>query len=230
MITGSVASIPGGAAGPLRALILDAPAGNAPVLLFLHGRGEASPRLDDLPHVCRHLSPPFQALCGALQGVTVVAPQAPHLPDENWSWAAHTPALQRFLAGRFGGRRLLATGFSRGGLGVLQLCRTAPGLIEKWGIVDPQRAGDDEEAALLALPDAAVAGWLRFGDELVRNTPFSRRLATVLRPANVGFLQNGRHTALAAGAYQGQALGGAQTLYQFLGLEHQAIPTGEPGV
>ena len=107
----------------------------SPVLLFLHGQGEAGSSANEIPKVCIHQTAPFQAILGRLPGTVVIAPQAPPLPNENdWNWAEHVMSLAGFLGkDRFAGRRLVATGFSRGGLGVLQLvsasqswCRPGP--------------------------------------------------------------------------------------------------------
>ena len=97
------------------------------VLLFLHGRDEASTDPGELPKVCFNLSPPFRALMGQFAwGLTVVTPQAPAMPKEDWNWRTYTGALTQCREERFSGRRLLATGFSRGGLGVLQLRKCCP--------------------------------------------------------------------------------------------------------
>jgi hypothetical protein len=70
----------------LRSLIVESSADDkSPVLLFLHGKGEASPYLNELPKVAFHLSPPFRAAMGFLRNVIVVAPQAPRAPDEPWN-------------------------------------------------------------------------------------------------------------------------------------------------
>ena len=55
--------------------------GDAPVLLFLHGKGEAGVSENEVPKVLLHLSPPFQAIQGHLRNVTVVAPLAPPQPQ-----------------------------------------------------------------------------------------------------------------------------------------------------
>jgi predicted peptidase len=114
----------------------------SPVLLFLHGRGEASTSINELPLVFVHHSPPFQAIMGRLKDVTVVAPQAPHDPDSNWDWSASLEDLHNYLLTHFPQRKILATGFSRGELGVLQLLQSFPQTVSKWAVVDPQPGSD----------------------------------------------------------------------------------------
>jgi hypothetical protein len=46
-----------------------------PILLFLHGKGEAGSTLGALPLVCIYETPPFQALLGRLPGTVIVAPR-----------------------------------------------------------------------------------------------------------------------------------------------------------
>ena len=136
---------------PMRVLIIEPNdhATDTPILLYLHGRGEASRYENELPLVCNHLSPPFQAILGRLSDVVVVAPQAPHDPEDGWNWRTYVTDLGLFLQDRFRQRKILATGFSRGGLGVLQLRCEFPDLITKWAIVDPQRATDGAEETRL---------------------------------------------------------------------------------
>ena len=59
---------------------------DSPVLLFLHGKGEAGSSLGALPLVCFHQTPPFQAILGRLPGTLVIAPQAPPVPSsDDWN-------------------------------------------------------------------------------------------------------------------------------------------------
>src|SRR3984893_16502334 len=89
----------------------------APVLLFLHGRGEAGSSLGALPLVCVHQTPPFQAILGRLPGALVIAPQAPPIPSwDDWNWRDYTMGLAEFLSERYAGRRIVASGVSPGGL------------------------------------------------------------------------------------------------------------------
>lgn len=199
----------------LNCLVVDAAANEqSPVLLFLHGRGEASPWLNELPLVCAHLTPPFQAILGRLQGVTVVAPQAPHKKDEKpeWDWSGHLPALHAFLADQFPGRKILASGFSRGGLGVLKLIQRHPGLVTHWAIVDPQ-PGEE------VLPSQAPDGWLSYGRDpkYPQLREFSERLKQGMKPENVRATELG-HGELALATYSGDGLGGQGNIYTFLGL------------
>jgi hypothetical protein len=62
--------------GPITVLVVESGSGGdkRPVLLFLHGKGEASIWPNHLSRLCDHLSPPFQALLGCPREVTVVAP------------------------------------------------------------------------------------------------------------------------------------------------------------
>jgi len=87
----------------------------SPVLLFLHGKGEAGSSANDIRKVCMHQTPPFQAILGRLPGTMVIVPQAPPLPDmDRWNWAKHVIGLAGYLGmEQFAGRHLVATGFSR---------------------------------------------------------------------------------------------------------------------
>ena len=113
------------------------------ILLFLHGKGEAGSSLGSLPAVCVHQTPPFQALLGHLPETLVVAPQAPPIPNiDDWNWREYVTELAVFLADRYGKKRVVATGFSRGALGILQLVSAYPDLVKAWAVVDPQPARD----------------------------------------------------------------------------------------
>ena len=46
----------------------------SPVLLFLHGQGEAGSSANEIPKVCIHQTAPFQAILGRLPGTVVIAP------------------------------------------------------------------------------------------------------------------------------------------------------------
>lgn len=178
----------------------------SPVLLFLHGRGEASEHATGLPLVLRNMAPGYQVIQERLKQATVVSPQVPTGGFE-WDWRDYVPELGAFLRQQFGGRTILASGFSRGGRGVLQLVARHDGLISRWAIVDPQRADSDEEARLLpAGPNAA--GWLRFGNGLPQNTPFAVRLSQRLIRTNTAFVDLG-HGALAVAAFSGEKLHGS---------------------
>jgi pimeloyl-ACP methyl ester carboxylesterase len=200
------------------------PAGS--VLLFLHGMGEAGSSLNELPKVCIHQTAPFQALLGRLPRTLVIAPQAPPIPSvENWNWWEYINDLARFLTTRYGKRRIVATGFSRGGLGVLQLISAHPDLVQEWAAVDPQPARDRSEADfILQSPSMGQKGWLRYGvyryrSEIWKN--FSAQLFERLPEAN-GDTTDLSHVELAAKAYQGFALSadaGKKNLYDHLGLE-----------
>ena len=127
------------------------------ILLFLHGKGEAGSILGALPLVCIHETPPFQALLGRLPETVIIAPQAPPIPTiDDWNWREYVRTLGEFLTDRYVKRRVVATGFSRGGLGVLQLLSTYPNLVQAWAIVDPAPAGDQVETDTI-LPPPAVA-------------------------------------------------------------------------
>lgn len=191
-----------------------------PVLIFLHGKGEASSYEHALPLVCSHSSPPFQALLGRLRSVTVVAPQAPNDPSVDWSWRDYAGDLCQYFSEHFPEREILATGFSRGGLGVLQLISRCPRLVKKWAIVDPQKARDEEEEEkLLSLIDVSASGWLRYGEGIPYNRPFAEKLAAHLPDKRAGFVDLG-HCELAVAAYQGEKLDGGDSVYEFLGLKY----------
>jgi len=139
---------------------------SAPVFLFLHGKGEAGLSIGTLPLVCIHQTPPFQAILGRLPGALVIAPQAPPIPSlDDWNWRDYTMGLAEFLFERYGKRRIVASGFSRGGLGVLQLVSIRPDLLQAWGVVDPQPPRDREEMdAILSGEALGARGWLRYGE------------------------------------------------------------------
>jgi len=204
----------------MRALIVEPSPDSStrPVLLFLHGKGESSQDTNELPKVLFHLSPPFRALAGELRNVTVVAPQAPRDRDDGWNWREYVQAIGTFMKTAYGDRRILAVGFSRGGLGVLQLMSAHPGLVTQWAIVDPQRAEDETEQQKITPEEIDRArGWLRFGNQIEKNTPLSRHIASVLPPGNSQFVDL-KHVELAQQAFSGNPLNGDVDLYGFLGL------------
>lgn len=175
--------------------------------------------------VCVHQTPPFQAILGRLPGVTVIAPQAPPLPNkDDWNWAEHVKRLADFLGTeRFAGCRLAATGFSRGGLGVLQLVSGFPSLVSTWAVVDPQPARNDEEAsAILNSPAIGARGWVRYGVYRTRNDSwrkFSSDLAAKIPHENYAVAELS-HSEMALAAYAGSALSDSRNnLYEFLDLE-----------
>jgi pimeloyl-ACP methyl ester carboxylesterase len=179
----------------LSALVVEPESDQAtgPILLFLHGKGEAGSTLGALPLVCIHETPPFQALLGRLPETVIVAPQAPPIPTiDNWNWREYVKTLAEFLTDRFVKRRVVATGFSRGGLGVLQLLSTYPDLVQAWAVVDPAPARDQAETDAI-LPSLAVAerGWVRYGffrDRMIRGkhsalcSSTASRIRTVILP------------------------------------------------
>lgn len=193
-----------------------------PVLLYLHGKGEASPHLYALPMVLFFQSPPLQAFLGNLRNVIVVAPQAPadpHLPTEaEWTWQDHVAIIGEFLSVRFKGRRLVAAGFSRGGRGVLQFQRRWPGRLSAWASIDPQRPDDPfEEEAILESLTPAAPGWLRYGNGIPANMPFSQHLAERADVVQAAYQDLG-HVELAIAAFKGDRLGGSANMYRSLGL------------
>jgi len=188
---------------------------DTPVLLFLHGKGEAGKTVNRLPLVLVHHTPPFQAILGRLQDVIVAAPQAPHDPESSWNWSPHRRALSDYLAARFGGRRIVGAGFSRGGLGVLQMLQMSPRPFAKWAVVDPQAADDDMLPETRPDPD----GWLAYGPQFAPIAAFSQRLATALEPRNVR-ATDCKHAQIALKAFGGDRLGGGENIYEFLGLKY----------
>jgi len=214
---------------PLPVLIVDTPSEPSvpkPVLLFLHGRGEASTHPSELPKVLFHLTPPFRAMTGELRGVTVVAPQAPRDPDDGWSWREYVAEIGAFLERAYPDRIKLATGFSRGGLGVVQLMARYPGLIKRWAIVDPQRPADnDEQKAIAPRGTKGAECWLRYGNQIRKNTPFSEFLVQSLPEADAKFVDMD-HVELAVEAFGGKPLAGKGDLYSFLGLSFVASVAG----
>jgi pimeloyl-ACP methyl ester carboxylesterase len=221
-------------AGGLPALVVE-PESNqagAPVLLFLHGKGEAGSSPNELPMVCIHQTPPFQAMLGRLSGALVIAPQAPPLPTKDeWNWREYVKDLAKFLADRFTKRQVVATGFSRGGLGVLQMASAYPNLVRAWAVVDPQPARDQSETdALLASPDMLARGWLRYGSYRNRNDnwkAFSSLLTAMLPDENRDNTEL-EHGDMALQAYCGSPLSTdvrKKNLYDFLGLKFDAVHT-----
>lgn len=204
---------------------------DAPVLLFLHGMGEAGSSLNELPKVCIHQTAPFQAILGRLPRALVVAPQAPPVPNiDNWNWREYVNALAEFLTKRYAKRRIVATGFSRGGLGVLQLISTYPDLVHAWAVIDPQPARDQSEtSAILRSPAIGVNGWLRYGIYRDRNDAwkaFSSLLFDRL-PDTSRDTVDLSHVEMAAEAYLGNPLSGngsKKSLYDHLGLKFEIAP------
>ncbi len=217
----------------LSALVIEPDSGQATdsILLFLHGKGEAGSTLSTLPLVCVHQTPPFQALLGRLPETLVVAPQAPPIPTiDDWNWREYVKALAEFLAARYPKRRVVATGFSRGGLGVLQLVSAYPNLVRAWALVDPQPARDQEEMnAILPSPVVAERGWLRYGlfrDRDDRWKSFSSLLLDRLPEKNRDTAEL-PHGEMAAQAYRGSSLSagpGKGNLYDLLGLRFEPEP------
>jgi len=214
----------------LQALVVepDSRPATAPVLLFLHGKAEAGSAPNDLPLVCKHQTPPFQAMLGRLPGTLVIAPQALPLPNEDgWNWREYVKALAGFLTGRFGRRRRVATVFSRGGLGVLQLVSAYPDSVEAWAAVDPQPARDAREAeAILMSPALDARGWLRYGNYRKRKTwkTFSALLLEKL-PAGQRDCSDLDHVPLALQAYGGSRLSRdarKKNLYDSLGVTYKS--------
>jgi pimeloyl-ACP methyl ester carboxylesterase len=201
----------------------------APVLLFLHGKGEAGSSLGTLPLVCVYQTPPFQAILGRLPGTLVIAPQAPPVPSlDDWNWREYVAGLAEFLANRYAKRRVVATGFSRGGLGVLQLISAYPDLVQACGAVDPQPARDREEMdGILSSPALDARTWLRYGefrhrDEAWKN--FSSLLHDRLPEGNRD-TADFSHVKLAVEAYSGSQLaagGNKKNLYDFLRIEFRS--------
>jgi pimeloyl-ACP methyl ester carboxylesterase len=200
-----------------------------PVLLFLHGKGEASSSPNELPKVCVHQTPPFQAMLSRLPGALVIAPQAPPLPStDDWNWREYVKDLAKFLTDRFANRRVVASGFSRGGLGVLQMASAYPNLVQAWAVVDPQPARDQSETdVLIASPEMLARGWLRYGLYRNRNDnwkAFSSLLTAKLPDENRDNTEL-EHGDMALQAYSGSPLSTdvrKKNLYDFLGLEFGA--------
>jgi len=221
-------------AGELPALVVEPDPDQpiASILLFLHGKGEAGSSLGALPLVCVHQTPPFQALLGLLPETLVIAPQAPPVPTiDDWNWREYVKALADFLNDRYAKHRVVATGFSRGGLGILQLVAACPDLLQAWAVVDPQPARDQEETnAILSSPAVTERGWVRYGFFRERNDTWKTFSSLLLDR----FPEENRDTAelphveMAVEAYRGSPLSagtGKKDLYNFLGLkfEHSHI-------
>ena len=162
-------------------------------------------------------------MMGRIPDTLVIAPQAPSVPnEETWNWRDHASSVGHFLKETFRGRRLVATGFSRGGLGVLQVLAAYPDLFERWAIVDPQPPHEQEAAAIIAAA-ASRPGWLRYGIYRERSTQwtaFAKALeATVPEPHRD--VTPREHGEMALSAYAGDRLSSApkQNLYEFLGIQ-----------
>jgi pimeloyl-ACP methyl ester carboxylesterase len=195
---------------------------DAPLLIFLHGMGEAGTQPNELPKVLLHQPPPYQSLLGHLPEALVLAPQAPPTPNmETWNWRQHVAELAAFVEGQFPGRRRVATGFSRGGLGVLQLVARHPNAVEAWAAVDPQPTDGEERAAILASP-LARRGWLRYGNFRTRNAAWTDCAAALRAHLPPEDYDHGEldHGTMALRAYQGDRLSDEPkaTLYEHLGL------------
>jgi pimeloyl-ACP methyl ester carboxylesterase len=226
-------SLGSNAVNELHALVIEPDSVRAisSVLLFLHGKGEAGSSLGSLPLVCVHQTPPFQALLGHLPETLVVAPQAPPIPTiDDWNWREYVKALAEFLADRFPKQRVVATGFSRGGLGILQLVSAYPDLVQAWAVVDPQPGRDQAETnALLPSPAVSEHGWVRYGFFRDRNDAwktFSSLLLDHLPDQNRDTAEL-PHAEMAVQAYSGSCLtarSGKKNLYEFLGLKFEPSP------
>ena len=125
---------------------------------------------------------------------------------------------------------MVATGFSRGGLGVLQLVSAYPDLVQAWAVVDPQPARDQAETnAILPYPAVAEQGWLRYGFFRDRNDAwktFSSLLLDRLPDKNRDTADL-PHAEMAVQAYRGSSLSagtGKKNLYDFLGLKFEPSP------
>ena len=204
---------------------------DVPVLLFLHGMGEAGSSIGELPKVCIHQTPPFQAILGRLPETVVIAPQAPAVPNiDHWNWREYVNDLANFLAQRYAKRRIVATGFSRGGLGVLQLVSAYPELVEAWAVVDPQPARDQAEiSAIFRSPAVNANGWLRYGIYRNRNDAWkaSSSLLFDQLPKESCDTVDLSHVEIAVQAYHGNPLSGdgrKKSLYDHLGLKFE-IPS-----
>jgi pimeloyl-ACP methyl ester carboxylesterase len=204
---------------------------DVPVLLFLHGMGEAGSSISELPKVCIHQTPPFQAILGRLPGTVVIAPQAPPVPNiDNWNWREYVNDLANFLGKRYSKRRIVATGFSRGGLGVLQLVSTYPELVQAWAIVDPQPARDQAETSAIFRSLAVNAnGWVRYG--IFRNRDNAWKASSSLLfdqlPEGTCDAVDLSHAEMAVQAYHGNPLSGdgrKKNLYDHLGLKFEVAP------
>jgi pimeloyl-ACP methyl ester carboxylesterase len=219
------------AVSELHALVIEPDSDRAisSILLFLHGKGEAGSSLGSLPLACVHQTPPFQALLGRLPETVVVAPQAPPIPTiDAWNWREYVKALAEFLADRYAEHRVVATGFSRGGLGVLQLVSAYPDLVQAWAAVDPQPARDQAETnAVLPSPARSEHGWVRYGFFRDRDDAwktFSSLLLARLPDQNSDTAEL-PHTEMAVQAYNGSSLSagaGKKNLYDFLGLKFES--------
>jgi len=195
----------------------------APVLLFLHGMKEGGTSPNEIPKVCIHQTPPWQAMAGRIPEAFVVAPQAPAVPDErSWNWRDHVANVGAWTRRTFKGHRILATGFSRGGLGVLQLLASDPELIERWAVIDPQPPSEAWETTEVVSAAGRKPGWVRYGVYRSRSagwTHFADALEAIV-PDRWRDTATHDHGEMALRAYADDALSAARkpTLYEFLGL------------
>jgi pimeloyl-ACP methyl ester carboxylesterase len=196
------------------------------VLLFLHGMGEAGSSVNELPKVCIHQTPPFQAILGRLPEALIIAPQAPPIPSiESWNWEEYVNDLAGFLTKRYAKRRIVATGFSRGGLGVLQLISAHPDLVQAWAVVDPQPARNQlETQTIFRSPLMGAKGWVRYGQYRNLNDAwkqFSSLLCQYLPEENQGTAELS-HVEVAALSYNASSLSTStskKNLYDHLELK-----------
>lgn len=126
----------------------------------------------------------------------------------------------------FAGPTILAAGFSRGGLGVLQLMSECKRLIARWAIIDPQRAEDKIEEGSILAAAATAPGWLRYTDDLEANASIGAALAKVV--GGHAFVSGRKHSEMAMKAFLGDSLGGATNMYKHLGIDYQPSPNAWP--
>ncbi len=212
-----------------------------PVLLFLHGRGEASE--NDISQIDNHESPSVQVRKGYLQNVILVAPQCPENPKPNkdWNWKVYLKDISSYLEKNFSQSKVFAVGFSRGGLGVLQLLQQSPNLISKWAIIDPQCLDHhqlclkEENATEKRIREEELfksinsCGWLRYGKQYSGIKAFSERLSDCRKDVlgKNSHYYDLEHTPLAKAAFNGCKLGGSENLYDFLGLTYKKPDVSE---
>ncbi len=190
---------------------------NNSILLFLHGKGEACASINGLPLVCMHWTPPWQAILQRIWRTHVIAPLAPYDPTEtpDWSWTPHLTEIESFVNTFAKNRPIYATGFSRGGLGVLDLVQRQRLRLKKWALVDPQPM-----PKWAGLKTPGHMGWLAFGNGHPRILNFSMELSKSLDVRNVRRTTGLSHIELARRAYEGDSFGGRGHLYDFLGIRY----------
>lgn len=146
-----------------------------PILIFLHGRGEAAP-LDLRVAMTRH--GPLRSSSGsaATERFVVIAPQLPQPGGDVWNqFAGQVQAIARKAADKYQGNpsQVYLTGFSYGGNGVLDIGAGHPGV---WAALWPV------EATRRPVSGTDLPVWVSAGEYARRHISSYRRMWDVQAP------------------------------------------------